>query len=166
MRFAFFSRGFALIAVAGIALSACSRGSLPVASTEALSAANDTFAPSGITLHGNDYDLSILATNPCKHPANGLLCVEQGHSAKLKATLTCKTSTGVPVSCGSVHWGVKTSNKGLKASFKPNPGNPTYETVKASKKTKPGNYSQTIYWKCSKCTPGNTGPLQIIVLKK
>ncbi|MBV8147735.1 MAG: hypothetical protein JO092_01430 [Candidatus Eremiobacteraeota bacterium] len=166
MRFAPFSRTSALIAVAAVALSACSGGSLPIAPTvpAATSAMSDSSAIPSIT---------IFAKNPCTKPAFPLICVKQGGSSKLGIKLTCKRG-GVPTSCGTITWRTKTSNTGLKGTFKPKkdiyPENSTVETMTASKTIKPASntYTQTVSWTCSLCKPkgGNSGPVPITVLPK
>ncbi len=87
-------------------------------------------------------------SNPCLHPKFPLICVKQGHSSTLGIKVTCKRGSKV-ISCGKVQWFTKMSNSGLKGSFKPNPGNPTKETVTASKTIKVGHYSQLLNVKCS-----------------
>jgi len=98
------------------------------------------------------------------HPKFPLVCVKQGHTGPLSIKVTCMKGTK-KVSCGSVRWSSKTSDKGLKWSFKPNPGNPTTETVTASKTIKPGSYSQSLTAKCSKvpgCPKDYNAPIDVL----
>jgi hypothetical protein len=62
--------------------------------------------------------------------------------------LTC-THNSVTVPCGKVRWSAKTSNPGLKGVFKPNPGNPSTETITASRRMKVGHYRQLIVARCT-----------------
>jgi len=108
---------------------------------------------------------SVVSLSSCTNPKKVKVCVPQGGSAPLKIKLICHKQSG-SVPCGKVKWSTKTSNSGLTASFKPNPGNPTTETVTASKTIKPGNYTQAITADCSfapHCVAHISG--QIVVLK-
>jgi hypothetical protein len=101
-------------------------------------------------------------SNPCLHPKFPLICVKQGHSSQLKIQVTCKRGSQ-KISCGKVQWSTKVSNPGLKASFKPNPGNPTTETVTASKTIKPAHYYQLLSVKCSNasCPKNQNFPIYV-----
>lgn len=140
----------ALVAVAAL-LAACSQsGSLPSAGSAAQTPVqvNDAgaagqFEPAGAQAQ------AVAEPNsspPCKTFPN--ICVKQGGTGTLGIKVTCKRNNK-PIRCGSVRWFTKTSNTGLKWSFKPNPGNPTTETIAASKTIKVGQYSQSISAKCS-----------------
>lgn len=104
------------------------------------------------------------AAGPCRHPQFPTICVRQGHSSALGIEITC-TKNGKTVTCGTVTWTTKTSNKGLTASFEPNPGNPTTETVRATKTIRVGHYSQTITTKCSNvpnCPKDYLAPIYVL----
>jgi hypothetical protein len=101
-------------------------------------------------------------SNPCLHPKFPLVCVKQGHSSTLGIKVTCKRGSKV-ISCGKVQWFTKMSNSGLKGSFKPNPGNPTKETVTASKTIKVGHYSQLLNVKCSNASCPKNQKLPVYV---
>lgn len=101
---------------------------------------------------------------PCKYPQFPTICVRRGHSATLGIKITC-TRHGNPVACGTVTWSAKPSNKGLSASFSPNPGNPTTETVRADKTMRLGKYSQSITTKCSSvpnCPKDYLAPIYVV----
>jgi hypothetical protein len=99
-----------------------------------------------LTVSGMTSD--TVVSDACSDPAKLKICLRAGGSYKLKITLTC-THYSVSVPCGTVHWFAKTSNLGLKGSFRPDPGNPTTETVTASRKIKVGHYDQIITAKCT-----------------
>ncbi len=103
-------------------------------------------------------------SNPCLHPKFPLICVKQGHSSQLKIQVTCKRNSK-KISCGKVQWSTKMSNPGLKGSFKPNPGNPTTETVTASKTIKPAHYYQLLSVKCSNASCPKNQNLPVYVTK-
>ncbi len=101
---------------------------------------------------------------PCRHPQFPTVCVKRGHSATLGIKITC-TRNGNPVACGTVTWSAKPSNKGLTASFEPNPGNPTTETIHAAKTLRLGKYSQSITTKCSNvpdCPKDYLAPIYVV----
>jgi len=89
-----------------------------------------------------------FAPDTCTKPKILKVCLRPGGSVKLGLKLTCHKHS-VTVSCGKVTWATKMSHAGLKGTFKPNPGNPTIETVTATKSTPKGHYSQTISYRCS-----------------
>ncbi len=166
MQFRSFSR-YALAAAASIAITGCSSGfrSLPMVLQQSPeSAMTGVSTPLSVSIERGDDALTIFAKNACKKPQFPLICVKQGGKGTLSIKLTCKKGN-VPVSCGTVHWKTKTNNKGLKGSFKPDPGNPTKETIKASKTIKPGNYMQTITFTCSACSSAGKQAAPITVLK-
>jgi hypothetical protein len=131
------------------------------------SGAGSGLAPSSQTAAG----LSVSGTAPegfvpdaCTNPKILKVCVKPGGSGKLGIKLTCKKSS-VSVPCGTVHWSTKMSHAGLKGTFKPDPGNPTVETVTATRSTPKGHYSQTISYKCSafkKCKGSGKGAVWVI----
>lgn len=167
MPFRSFSR-YALAATACIAIAGCSNGfrSLPMTSEQSPQSAMTRVAtPITASIERVGDALTIFATSACKKPTFPLICVNQGGKGTLSIKLTCKKGT-VPVSCGTVDWKTKTNNKGLKGSFKPDPGNPTKETITASPTIKPGNYKQTIAFTCSACTSAGKQSAPITVLKK
>jgi hypothetical protein len=132
---------------AGVLLVAgCSSGrSLPS------TAAGSGLAPSSRTTAG----LGVTGIAPegfvpdaCTDPKILKVCVRPGGSAKLGIKLTCHSS-GVTVPCGKVRWSTRMSHAGLAGTFKPDPGNPTTETVTATKSTKVGHYFQTITARCT-----------------
>ena len=139
----------ALVAVA--LLAACSQsGSLPSPGSLAQTPANVNNAGVVAQFEPAGGEAQAVAepnsSPPCKTFPN--ICVKQGGTGTLGIKVTCKRNNK-PVKCGSVRWFTKTSNTGLKWSFKPNPGNPTTETITASKTIKVGQYSQSISAKCS-----------------
>jgi hypothetical protein len=85
-----------------------------------------------------------MAPDSCSIPSQFKVCVKPGGAYKLKLTLTCNSG-----SCGTVKWSTKMSYAQLKGTFKPNPGNPTTETISATKTAKVGHYTQTLTAKCS-----------------
>lgn len=92
-----------------------------------------------------------------------LICVDQGSSASIGIKVTC-TRNGHVISCGTVHWTVRTSHAGLTASIKPNPGNPVKDTVHASTTVPAGTgYTQTISTTCSlvRNCPRGTFPIHV-----
>jgi hypothetical protein len=97
------------------------------------------------TIGGTGESFIVDASCTTKYP---LICVKQGGSSRLGIEVTCHRGT-TKIDCGTVHWSTKPSNAGLKASFKPNPGNPAYETVTATKTIKVGSYYQLISTTCS-----------------
>jgi hypothetical protein len=139
MRFTLLSCVPVVVAVAAVALSACSSGSLPVAPT--------TFAASAVHVSSTSAEMTIFPNAACDRKKLEL-CVTQGKSSTLGIKLTCRTSTGAKMSCGTIHWKAVTSNAGLRASFDPAkeaaPKDTTVETVRASETVKPGKYHQTI----------------------
>ncbi|MGA8475550.1 MAG: hypothetical protein WB681_10800 [Candidatus Cybelea sp.] len=150
-------------AIAGLVFVAgCSSGRpLPNAqSGPALAASSQSTAQ--MTVSGMRSD--AIAPDACSDPAKLKICLRAGTSAKLKITLTC-THYSQSVPCGTVHWFTKTSNLGLKGSFRPDPGNPTTETITASRKIKVGHYYQTITAKCSAfkgCVTKGKGAIWVI----
>jgi hypothetical protein len=84
----------------------------------------------------------------CTNPKILKVCVRPGGSAKLGIKLTCHSGT-LSVPCGKVRWSTKMSHAGLAGTFKPDPGNPTTETVTATKSTKLGHYYQTVTARCT-----------------
>ncbi len=158
---------FAAAALAASLASACAHtGSLPFAGT------GGTNAPANarVTAHiepASDFvpprsDGADAA--PCRHPQFPVVCVKRGHSATLGIKITC-TRNGNPVACGTVTWSTKPSNKGLTASFEPNPGNPTTETIHAAKTLRLGKYSQSITTKCSNvpdCPKDYLAPIYVV----
>jgi|SRR5579863_9930317 hypothetical protein len=94
-------------------------------------------------------DVSALVfPDGCSDPKTLKACLKAGASHRLGITLTCHLGT-VTASCGKVTWSTKTSNKLLKGRFKPNPGNPTVETITAAKTIEVGHYSQEITAVCT-----------------
>jgi hypothetical protein len=89
-----------------------------------------------------------FAPDACSDPSKLKVCIKPGGTYKLKITLTCKIGTQ-SASCGTVTWTTKMSNKSIKGKFKPNPGNPTTETITAAQSTKIGHYSQEVNAKCT-----------------
>lgn len=156
----------ALVAVAAL-LAGCSQSaSLPSAGSpaqlqpQAGSAGVDAqFEPAGAQAEAVSEPNS---SPPCKAFPN--VCVKQGGTGTLSIRVTCKRNNK-PIKCGSVRWFTKTSNTGLKWSFKPNPGNPTTETIAASKTIKVGKYSQSISAKCSNvpnCPKGYVAAIYVL----
>jgi hypothetical protein len=93
-----------------------------------------------------------------------LICVRRGHSASMGIKVTCSRGSQ-PVKCGKVTWSSKIANRGLKWSFKPNPGNPTVETIHASSSIKLGTYLQYISAKCSRvpsCPKGVKATIKVV----
>lgn len=133
---------------AGILLIAgCSSGrSLPTA-VDGTGLAQSSHATVNMTLTGGA-TVENVQSNGCNSKKLEV-CVKPGGKAILGIKLQCSTASGKTISCGKVHWSTKMSNSGLKGSFKPNPGNPTKETVTASKTIKVGRYHQTVTAKCS-----------------
>jgi hypothetical protein len=148
-------------AVAAAALCACSSGPLPPAPSTALVPA--TSVPGAVAR-------MIVSPNAMCNKKQFELCVTQGTENSFTIALKCMTHTGVAISCGTIHWKVKTSNKGLKASFDPKvesaPNDSTKDTVKASKTIPPGVYSQTITATCTAVKKPKTGTFPVTVLKK
>jgi len=99
-----------------------------------------------LTVSGMASDAFV--SDACSDPAKLKICLRAGSSAKLKITLTCKNGS-FTVPCGKVRWSAKTSNPGLKGFFRPNPGNPSTETITASRTIKVGHYHQTITARCT-----------------
>lgn len=90
----------------------------------------------------------LVSPDACSNPQKLKICLKPGGTYKLKLTLTCYIGTQM-ASCGTVTWKTKTSNKLLTAKFKPNPANPTTETVTAAKSIKTGHYTQSINASCT-----------------
>lgn len=90
-----------------------------------------------------------IVPDTCSNPKKFKVCVKPGGHYVLGLTLTCSTTGGGTESCGKVRWSTKMSHVGLKGTFKPDPGNPTKETISASKTIKLGHYHQIIKAKCS-----------------
>lgn len=137
----------ASVAVGALLIAGCSSGgSLPNGGTgsgPAPSARTTTgFGISGVAPQG-------FVPNACTNPKLLKVCVKPGGSAKLGIKLTCRNHSGSKVPCGHVRWSTRMSHAGLGGTFKPNPGNPTVETVTATKSTKLGHYSQTITARCT-----------------
>jgi hypothetical protein len=165
MPFRSFSR-YALAAAASVAIAGCSSGfrSLPMSSEQSpQSAMNSGFAPVIISFEPADDAWTAFATSSCKYP---VVCVKQGGKGTLSIKAACYNKQQIRVACGTVHWTTKTSNNELKGSFKPDPGNPTKETVTASRTIKPGNYTQTLTVTCSRCTESKKATYRITVQKK
>ena len=89
-----------------------------------------------------------ITPDACSNPQKLKICLKPGGSYKLKLTLTCYIGTQ-HASCGTVTWKTKMSNKLLTGKFKPNPANPTTETVTAAKSIKTGHYTQSINASCT-----------------
>lgn len=151
------------VAVGVLLIAGCSSGgSLPN------SGAGSGLAPSSRTTTG--VSISGTAANgvmpdACTDPKTLKVCVRPGGSAKLGVKLTCRNGSSRVVPCGRVHWSTRMSHAGLAGSFKPDPGNPSVETVTATKSTKLGHYSQTIRFKCSafpSCAGSQKGAVWVI----
>ncbi len=132
------------IAAGVLLIAGCSSGrSLPSAGP------GSGLAPSSHTAAGfSGMAPEGFVPDACTDPKILKVCVRPGGSAKLGIKLTCHSGT-VTVPCGKVRWSTKMSHAGLKGSFKPDPGNPTTETVTATKSTKRGHYHQTITARCT-----------------
>lgn len=105
-----------------------------------------------------------VVSDTCTNPVKFKVCLPPGGKGVLGIKLTC-TKSSVTVSCGKVRWSTKMSNSGLKGSFKPNPGNPTKETVTASKSVKKGHYHQIFTAKCTafpSCVEHGKGAVWVI----
>ena len=150
-------RGYAFSAAVALLLAGCAHsGSLPSAPSQSLPDMNSV----GVTAA---FAGPVTADNGAACPKD-TVCVKQGGSGSIKWTLTCTTSSGVTVSCKKVTWKTKITQAGLTASFKPNPGNPSVETVKAAKSVKPGTYTQFISFKCTAsktCKGGQNEPIKV-----
>lgn len=151
------------VAVGVLLIAGCSGGrSLPS------TGAGSGLAPSSRTAAG----FSVTGMAPegfvpdaCTNPKILKVCVRPGGSAKLGIKLTCHNGSSRVIPCGKVHWSTKMSHAGLAGSFKPDPGNPTAETVTATKSTKIGHYSQRISFKCSafpSCMGSQKGAVWVI----
>ncbi|MGA8533209.1 MAG: hypothetical protein WB615_03755, partial [Candidatus Tumulicola sp.] len=144
-------------ALAAIVLASCSSGgSVPSLGNAGLAGQVRQSLPDAVDTHGTlGATIESPAKRPidfgkgtaCKNPQFPLICVKKGHSATLGIKVTC-TKGSKNISCGSIKWSTVTNNKGLTASFKPNPGNPTTETVHASSTIPVGHYSQSLTAKC------------------
>ncbi len=96
-----------------------------------------------------DDALTLFVKNACTNPKFPLVCVKQGRKSTLSIQENCYVN-GQPVSCGTVTWSATTSNKGLRAAFSPNPGNPVIETIAATKTIPVGrHYYQLITAVCT-----------------
>jgi hypothetical protein len=89
-----------------------------------------------------------FVNDACTDPGKFKVCLSPGGSVQLGIKLTCHRGTRV-IHCGHVSWSTTMSHAGLAGSFKPNPGNPTNETVTAAKSVKLGHYYQKITAKCT-----------------
>ncbi len=122
--------------------------------------------PSDTTASSSAVTAASLGMSPdaCSDPAKLKVCLKPGGTYKLQLTLTCKIGTQ-SASCGTTTWSTKTSNKLLGGKFKPNPGDPTTETVTAAKTIKIGHYSQTISVSCTgvpNCNYKSNGAIWIV----
>jgi hypothetical protein len=138
------------VAAGVLCIAGCSSGrSLP-----------STGAASGVSVEASEG----FVPNVCTNPKIFKVCVKPGGSGKLGLKLTCHHSGGT-VPCGKVRWSTKMGHAGLKGTFKPNPGNPTVETVTATKSTPKGHYSQTITVTCTgvpSCVVSQRGAVWVI----
>ncbi len=139
------ARPYLLGIAAGIlCIAGCSGGRpLPMAGT------GSGLAPSSHVTLVTGIEPEGAVPDTCSNPKKFKVCVKPGGHYVLGLTLTCSTISGGTESCGKVHWSTKMSHSGLKGTFKPDPGNPTKETISASKTIKLGHYHQTITAKCS-----------------
>ncbi len=155
------ARPYLLGIAAGIlCIAGCSGGRpLPMAG------AGSALAPSSHATLITGVEPEGVVPDACSNPKKFKVCLKPGGSAKLGIKLVCSTTGSGTVSCGKVHWSTKMSNKGLKGTFKPNPGNPTKETITASKTIKKGHYKQTFTAKCTgipSCVETGTGQVWVI----
>jgi hypothetical protein len=138
---------YLLALAAGVSIIAgCSSGrSLPSAGGAGLTPSS--YVTATLTITGGD-----VMPDGCSNPAKLKICLKPGTHAVLGIKLTCHHSSA-SVPCGKVHWSTKMSNSLLAGVFKPNPGNPTKETITASKKIKLGHYHQDITARCTAFKP-------------
>ncbi len=161
MRFTFTSGFRRYLAIAGVSglLVACSSNSIPPVPQAAPS-----YSASVVPATSGAAALTVFAKGKCKNPAFPLLCVKRGDENSLGLRLTCHRGKKT-IHCGKVTWSATISRRGLRASFSPNPGNPSTETVTASRRVKPGNYFQRISWTCtgfSKCKDHSMWPITVL----
>lgn len=132
-------------AAAAILLLAGCSGSRSLPSAGALA---QPFAAAPVGSHTTLGASPMVVPDGCSDPAKLKVCLRQGGSFRLKINLTCHLGSQ-SASCGTVKWKTQVSNKLIKAAFKPDPGNPTTETIMALKNIKPGHYTQTITATCT-----------------
>ncbi len=148
------------VAVGVIFAAGCSSGGSVPSAGPGLAPSARTTAEFGVTGTAPDG----FVPDGCTKPKMLKVCVKPGGSVKLGIKLTCHRN-GKVVKCGHVRWSTKMSHSGLKGTFKPDPGNPTTETVTATKSTPKGHYSQTITARCTgvpSCVVHGTGAVWVI----
>lgn len=160
------------VVAAATLLAGCSGGnSLPPSgqTTNVGSAIHQPAQPSGqlqstVSASGFPAAAAIEFVGNDKCNVFPLICVKRGHSASMGIKVACHRGSQ-PVKCGKVTWSSKIANRGLKWSFKPNPGNPTVETIHASSSIKLGTYLQYISSKCSRvpqCPKGVKATIKVV----
>ena len=107
---------------------------------------------------------SLAQPDACSDPKKLKVCLKPGGTYHLGLTLSCYLGTQ-EASCGTTKWSTKIVNKLIKGKFKPNPGDPTKETVTAAKSIKLGHYTQEITVTCTgvpSCDYTSKGSIWII----
>jgi hypothetical protein len=156
------SRRYAVGAAAAILLLAGCSGSRSLPSTGAGLA--QPFAAAPVGAHATLNASPMMVPDACSDPAKLKVCIAQGGTYHLKLALTCHLGSQ-SASCGTVTWKTHVSNGLIKAKFKPDPGNPTVETIMALKAIKLGHYTQTISITCTgvpNCSSMSKGQIWVI----
>lgn len=152
-------RRYLAIAVVWGLVSACSSETLP-----SVSQAPASYSAWVIPAGGTVERLAVFAKGKCKNPQFPLICVKRGSVNSLGVRLTCHRGKKT-IHCGKVTWVAKVDHHGLRATFSPDPGNPSTEMVTASSRVKPGDYYQTISWTCTgypNCKTRDKWPITVL----